>query len=123
MWCLIPAFSFSPCSCRDLDSVTTHFCFGRDRLAVSLTSAYTFNVYHHKSCEFDSRPCRGVLDETVCVKKSLKILKGYSEAINQKTDKNNDKKKKDKNIDPQITAQKRLSNTNPTKNKVNLKGK
>ena len=41
---------------------------GRDRRAVGFTTTCAINVYHHKSCEFESRSWRGVLDTILCDK-------------------------------------------------------
>ena len=39
---------------------------GRDRMVVGFTTTYAISVYHHKSCEFESRLWRGVLYTTLC---------------------------------------------------------
>ena len=33
---------------------------GRDRMVVRFTTTCLISAYHHKSCEFESRTCRGV---------------------------------------------------------------
>jgi hypothetical protein len=38
---------------------------GRDRMVVGFTTIYAISAYHHRSCEFESRSCRGVLDTTL----------------------------------------------------------
>ena len=35
---------------------------GRDRMVVGFTTACKISVYHHRSCEFEFRSRRGVLD-------------------------------------------------------------
>ena len=39
---------------------------GRDCMAIGFTTTYAISVYHHKTCEFESRSWRGVLDATLC---------------------------------------------------------
>jgi hypothetical protein len=41
---------------------------GRDRMVVEFTTTYAIGVYHHYSCESESRAWRGVLDTTLCDK-------------------------------------------------------
>ena len=41
---------------------------GRDRIVVGFTTKCTISAYHHKSCEFEPRSWRGVLDKTLCDK-------------------------------------------------------
>jgi hypothetical protein len=41
---------------------------GRNRMVVRCTTTYTISAYHRKSCEFESRSWRGVLDTTECDK-------------------------------------------------------
>jgi len=43
-------------------------CSGRDRMVVRITTTCAISVYHHLSCEFESRSWRGVLDATACDK-------------------------------------------------------
>jgi len=38
---------------------------GHDRMVVGFTITYAISAYHHVSCEFKSRSCRGVLDTTL----------------------------------------------------------
>jgi len=46
----------------------THVCCpGRDRMVVGFTSTCVISAYHHKSCEFEPRSWRGVLDTTLCI--------------------------------------------------------
>jgi hypothetical protein len=40
----------------------------RNRTVVGFTTTYAISAYHHYSCEFKSRSCRGVLDTTLCDK-------------------------------------------------------
>ena len=40
----------------------------RDRMVVGFTTTYAISIYQYWSFEFESRPCRGVLDTTLCVK-------------------------------------------------------
>ena len=35
-------------------------------MVVGFTITYAISAYHHKSCEFESRSWRGVLDATLC---------------------------------------------------------
>jgi hypothetical protein len=37
---------------------------GRDRIVVGFTTTCAISAYHHKSCEFEPRSWRGVLDNT-----------------------------------------------------------
>ena len=47
----------------------TNWCRrGRDRMVVGFTTTYAIDAYHHKSCEFETRSWRGVLDTTLCDK-------------------------------------------------------
>jgi hypothetical protein len=41
---------------------------GRDRMIVGFTTTCAVRAYHHKSCEFEPRSWRGVLDTTLCDK-------------------------------------------------------
>ena len=41
---------------------------GRDRMVGGFPTTYAISVYHHKSCEFEPRSWRGVLDATLCDK-------------------------------------------------------
>ena len=41
---------------------------GSDRMVVEFTTTGVISTYHHKSCEFESRSRRGVLDTTLCDK-------------------------------------------------------
>ena len=41
---------------------------GRDRMIVGFTTTCAIRAYHHKSCEFEPRSWRGVLDTTLCDK-------------------------------------------------------
>ena len=38
---------------------------GRDRMVIGFTTTYAIIAYHHKSCEFELRLWRGVLDTTL----------------------------------------------------------
>ena len=40
----------------------------RDHMVVGFITTYAISAYHHKSCEFESRSWRGVLDTTLCGK-------------------------------------------------------
>jgi hypothetical protein len=40
----------------------------RDRMVGGFPTTYAISVYHHKSCEFEPRSWRGVLDATLCDK-------------------------------------------------------
>ena len=40
----------------------------RDRMVVGFTTTYAISIYQYWSFEFESRPCRGVLDTTLCDK-------------------------------------------------------
>jgi len=45
----------------------------RDRMIVGFTTIYAISVYHHYSCEFESRSSRWVLDTTIpCFIQSIK---------------------------------------------------
>jgi hypothetical protein len=44
---------------------------GHDRMVVGFTTTFAINVYHRKSCEFEFRSRRGVLDTTLCDKGSV----------------------------------------------------
>ena len=44
---------------------------GRDRMVVGFTTTRAISVYHHKSCEFEFRSRRGVLDTKLCHKGSV----------------------------------------------------
>jgi hypothetical protein len=61
----------------DLSHVDIHlFMFIDDRKmgvkmfigTVGFTTTYAISAYHHKSCEFEPRLWRGVLDTTLCDK-------------------------------------------------------
>ena len=41
---------------------------GRDRMVVGFTTTCAISANHHKSCEFEHRSWRGVLDTTLCDK-------------------------------------------------------
>ena len=41
---------------------------GHDRMVVGFTTACVISAYHHKSCEFEHRSWRYVLDTTLCDK-------------------------------------------------------
>jgi len=41
---------------------------GRDRMIVWFTTTCAISVYHHLTCEFESRSWRGVLDTALCDK-------------------------------------------------------
>jgi hypothetical protein len=41
---------------------------GRDRMLAGFTTTCAIGAYHHKSCEFEIRSRRGVLDTTLCDK-------------------------------------------------------
>ena len=41
---------------------------GRERMVVRFKTTYTISVYHHKSCEFESRSWRGGIDTSLCDK-------------------------------------------------------
>jgi len=45
-------------------------CSCRDHMVVGFTTTYAISVYHHLSCELESRWWRGVLDTTLCDKVS-----------------------------------------------------
>jgi hypothetical protein len=49
---------------------------GCDHIVVGFTTTYAINAYHHSSCEFKSRPWRGVLDTTLCDKLCLWLAAG-----------------------------------------------
>ena len=51
-------------------------CHGRDHMVVGFTTIYAISAYHHKSCEFESRSCRGVLDTTLCDKVFQSLVTG-----------------------------------------------
>jgi hypothetical protein len=38
---------------------------GSDRMVVGFTASYVISAYHHWSCEFEFRSCRGVLDTII----------------------------------------------------------
>jgi len=44
---------------------------GCDRMVVGFTRTCAISAYHHWSCEFESRSCRGVLVTTLCDKVSM----------------------------------------------------
>jgi len=41
---------------------------GRHRMIIGFTTTCAISAYHHKSCEFESRSWRGVLNTTLCDK-------------------------------------------------------
>ena len=41
---------------------------GRNRMVVGFTTTCVSSAYHHQSCEFEPRLCRGVLDTILCDK-------------------------------------------------------
>ena len=41
---------------------------GRDRMVVGFTATCAISAYHPKSCQFEPRSWRGVLDTTLCDK-------------------------------------------------------
>jgi hypothetical protein len=41
---------------------------GRDRMVVGFTTTCAISVYHHQSCEYESRSWSGVFDTTLCDK-------------------------------------------------------
>jgi hypothetical protein len=41
---------------------------GPDRMVVGFTTTYAISVYHHKTCEYESRSWRDVPDTTLCDK-------------------------------------------------------
>jgi hypothetical protein len=49
-------------------SVTKARWGSRDRMVVGFTTTCAISAYHHKSCEFEPRSWRGVLDATLCDK-------------------------------------------------------
>ena len=40
----------------------------RDGMVGEFTTTWAISVYHHQSCEFEPRSCRGVIDTKVCDK-------------------------------------------------------
>ena len=60
---------------------------GRDHMVDGFTTTDAISVYHHKSCEFESRSRRGVLDTTlwykVCQWLTMVIFSGYSDFLHQ----------------------------------------
>jgi hypothetical protein len=50
--------------------------YGRDRMVVGFTITCAIRAHITKSCEFEPRSWRGVLDTLLCDKKSLKMPKG-----------------------------------------------
>ena len=52
---------------------------GRDGIEVGSTTTHAISAYHYKSCEFDSRTWRGVLDTRLSVTcGSYVVFSGYS---------------------------------------------
>ena len=43
----------------------SEYFLDRDRIVVGFTTTSANSVYHHKSCEFESRSWRSVLDTTL----------------------------------------------------------
>jgi hypothetical protein len=41
---------------------------GRDRMVVEFTATYAISAHHHKSCEYEFRSRRGVLNRNLCDK-------------------------------------------------------
>ena len=50
---------------------------GRDQMVVGFQTTYAISAYHHKSCEFESRSWRGVLD-TTCDKVFQYLAAGHN---------------------------------------------
>jgi hypothetical protein len=62
-----PVVKMEECSIISLMNHTCCYQLGRrGSMVVVFTSTYVINVNHHWSCEFKSRPRRGVLDTTLC---------------------------------------------------------
>jgi hypothetical protein len=53
---------------RSLSLLLTRGRHGRERMVAWYSAAYAISSYHYKSCEFEHRSWRGVLDSTLCDK-------------------------------------------------------
>ena len=50
---------------------------GRDRMVVGFTTTYAISAYHHRCCEFESRPGRGVQHYVIKFVSDLRLVSGF----------------------------------------------
>jgi hypothetical protein len=70
MWAVV--ITWRPTVCKLFHTSTINFLpqghHGRDHMVIGFTTTYATSAYNHKSCEFESRSWRGVLNTTLCDK-------------------------------------------------------